>query len=71
MKGNDYFTVMESRIKYWEKRYDPNHKLQPDWAKLREEEIPEWKPVQRVPVKKRGTIRKAGEAVASFMALLF
>jgi hypothetical protein len=63
MENMDYYTVMESRIKYFEKKYDPNGKFSKKAEPF---------PKVFIPVKKENPIKKQWTIVLnSVIAFLF
>ena len=69
MQNNDYYSVMEVRIKYLAKKYDPSNKFPLEWEVKKEEEIDH--PPMREPAKKSLVIRKFSEVIHSIIAFLF
>jgi hypothetical protein len=68
MSELDYYTIMESRIKFLAQKYDPNNKFPVEWEKKRDEEEPA---VEDQPLRTRRVKKRAEEVIGSFIAFLF
>jgi len=66
----DYYTVMEKRIKYLSKKYDPNKKFPLEWELKREEQKYPHTKIDE-PIYKNRFARQFSEIFNSVIAFLF
>lgn len=68
MQDFDYYSVMEKRIKYLAKKYDPSNKFLPEWE-VKSEMCLDNPLIE--PVKKKRVARKFSEVLHAVITFLF
>jgi hypothetical protein len=75
MSELDYYTIMESRIRFLAKKYDPHNKFPVEWQKKREEQDKilgeNLSPEQEEKKSLKKKRQQFAEAMYSFVSILF